>query len=455
MGKEYFLNYLRKIGIDKSVAYSSGARVVQGVTGIVTVLMIAGFLSKVDQGYYYTFGSILAIQIFFELGLTNILIQFVGHEMAGLEWKEVYKLSGNTDNISRIAHLLRFSVRWYGFVSLMFILITVVCGIVFFSHFSVNTNDSIWLAPWILVCVSTGLSLFLSPVLAVLTGMGKVKEVSRIRFYQQLITPLLSWILFITGFKLYVLGLSSLLSSIIIVILITRNNLLSILKFLWGVEIDKKISYRNEIFPYQWKIALSWVSSYFVVQFFNPVLFATSGAVVAGQMGMTLTALNSISAFSQSWISTKIPIMSRLIALKDYFQLDKLFRTTVRQMSIVCFMLLIVMLLILEGMQLLELPLRNRFLPLLPLSLMIVAMFTSQFVNAWAVYLRCHKKEPLLAYSIVTGTLCCISTLVMGLHYGVVGITAGYCTIITAMSLWAHNIYVRKKIEWHDSVLEF
>ena len=74
MGKECFLKYLRKIGIDKSVAYSSGARVVQGVTGVVTVLMIAGFLSKVDQGYYYTFGSILAIQIFFELGLTNILI---------------------------------------------------------------------------------------------------------------------------------------------------------------------------------------------------------------------------------------------------------------------------------------------------------------------------------------------------------------------------------------------
>lgn len=449
MGKECFLKYLRKIGIDKSVAYSSGARVVQGVTGVVTVLMIAGFLSKVDQGYYYTFGSILAIQIFFELGLTNILIQFVGHEMAGLEWKEVYKLSGSSDNISRIAHLLRFSVRWYGIVSLMFVIITVICGIIFFSHFSVETHDSVWLAPWVLVCVSTGLSLFLSPVLAVLTGMGKVKEVSRIRFYQQLMTPLLSWILFIAGFKLYVLGLSSLLSSIIVLILVTRNNLLSILKFLWGVRIESKISYRNEIFPYQWKIALSWVSSYFVVQFFNPVLFATSGAAVAGQMGMTLTALNSISAFSQSWISTKIPVMSRLIALKDYLQLDKLFHTTVRQMSIVCFILLTVLLIMLGIMQILELPLRNRFLPFLPLLLMIVAVFISQFVNAWAVYLRCHKKEPLLAYSVVTGALCCLSTLVLGLHYGVIGITVGYCTIIAAMSLWAHYIYVRKKIEWH------
>ncbi len=136
MGKECFLKYLRKIGIDKSVAYSSGARVVQGVTGVVTVLMIAGFLSKSrPRVLLYIWQYSCNTDFFFELGLTNILIQFVGHEMAGLEWKEVYKLSGSSDNISRIAHLLRFSVRWYGIVSLMFVIITVICGIIFFSHF--------------------------------------------------------------------------------------------------------------------------------------------------------------------------------------------------------------------------------------------------------------------------------------------------------------------------------
>lgn len=64
MGKECFLKYLRKIGIDKSVAYSSGARVVQGVTGVVTVLMIAGFLSKVDQGYYIHLAVFLQYRFF-------------------------------------------------------------------------------------------------------------------------------------------------------------------------------------------------------------------------------------------------------------------------------------------------------------------------------------------------------------------------------------------------------
>ena len=48
-------------------------------------------------------------------------------------------------------------------------------------------------------------------------------------------------------------------------------------------EATDTISYMKEIFPNQWKIALSWVSGYFIFHFFNPVLFA-EGPVVAGQM---------------------------------------------------------------------------------------------------------------------------------------------------------------------------
>lgn len=100
------------------------------------------------------------------------------------------------------------------------------------------------------------------------------------------------------------------------------------------------MQYMQEIFPYQWKIALSWISGYFIFQLFNPVLFATEGAVVAGQIGMTLAALNGIQALSLSWLNTKIPLYSQLIALKDYKQLDNTFNQTLIQMTSVCFFLL-------------------------------------------------------------------------------------------------------------------
>ena len=52
------------VGIDKSIAYTSGARIVQGITGVGTVFFISTFLNGVEQGFYYTFGSILALQVF-------------------------------------------------------------------------------------------------------------------------------------------------------------------------------------------------------------------------------------------------------------------------------------------------------------------------------------------------------------------------------------------------------
>src|SRR5208283_6098922 len=98
-----------------------------------------------------------------------------------------------------------------------------------------------------------------------------------------------------------------------------------LLKNIWqqfGVE---RVSYKREIFPYQWKIAISWISGYFIFQLFNPILFATEGAVMAGKMGMTLVVLNGIFSLSFSWMSTKVPLYSNLIAQKKYRDLDHIF----------------------------------------------------------------------------------------------------------------------------------
>ena len=69
-----------KIGMDKAILFTVMARIFQGVGGIISVLLVATCLTGVEQGFYYTFGSILAIQIFFELGLGTIITQFVAHE---------------------------------------------------------------------------------------------------------------------------------------------------------------------------------------------------------------------------------------------------------------------------------------------------------------------------------------------------------------------------------------
>lgn len=448
------INILHRLGVNKAIAYSSGARVVQAFTGVVSILFIAQFLTKSEQGFYYTFGSIVAIQVFFELGLTDIITQYVAHEASHLTWKNSETLEGKRKYHSRLAYLVRFSVKWYAVLSILLFIVLLGAGFWFFGYYSTPDSEVAWVGPWSLVSIGTVTNLFIAPLLAILMGLGKVKEVSKMRFYQQIIIPLSSWIGLILGFKLYVLGIASILSAIFVLFFCCKTKLASILKKLWKEKVTDRVDYMKEIFPYQWKIALSWVSGYFIFQLFNPVLFATEGAVVAGQMGMTLAALNGIMAFSQSWITTKVPMWSNLIALKEFDQLDKNFSSTMKQVSVVCLGLISIFVTAVWCLKFFDIPLGYRFLNWLPMTFMLIPLFINQWVSGWATYLRCHKREPFLINSIVGGILCCLSTIILGNVYGVIGMTAGYCFIRFALSFWGYHIFKTCKQSWHESIYE-
>lgn len=449
--KAFIKNFARLIGIDKSIAYSSGARIVQAFTGMASIFFVAQFLTKAEQGFYYTFGSIIAIQVFFELGLSNIITQYVAHEVSHLTWKSSSELEGDEQHHSRLAHLLRFSVKWYAFIGIIFFFVLLCAGVWFFGYYSTPTDDETvsWFIPWILVSIGTVLSLFISPLMAIIMGLDKVKEVMKMSFYQQMIIPVTTWIGLIVGFHLYVLGIASLLSVAFVVIYGFSTELKPTIHHLWKKEITEKVSYKKEIFPYQWKIALSWLSGYFIFQLFNPVLFATHGAVVAGQMGMTLAVLNGINAFASSWINTKVPLFSKLIAQDKYEELDSIFKMTLGQMISICIFLLILMLTGIYGLRVLDIPLGYRFLPFWPIIFLMIALVVNQIIGALATYLRCHKQEPFLLNSIVAGCICAISTIVLGKYFGAFGMTAGYCAITVALSFWGINIFLTCKRKWH------
>ncbi len=440
--------------MDKAIAFSSGARVVQGIAGVLTVFFVTSFLTGVEQGFYFTFGSILALQVFFELGLTGIMTQYVAHEASHLKLEDNYQFVGDRRYISRLASLVRFCFKWYAALAVVAFVSLMIIGYVFFDRYGEKESDVSWKIPWLLVCLGTALKLFQSPFNSILLGIGKVKEMSEISFYQQIIIPLSTWIGLICGIKLYVVGISYVLTVLIWQLYVQRRGFQSIFLNLWKEQISERVIYLKEIFPYQWRIALSWVSGYFVFQLFNPVLFATEGAVVAGQMGMTLHALNAIQAFSFSWLNTKIPFYSQLIALKDYVTLDRHFNITLKQMTSICLALLILFFIVIWGLNTTQLKIggsviADRFLGYIPMLLMMVPVYLQQYVNSWATYLRCHKKEPFLVNSVCSGLTSLFCTFIFGHLYGLYGVTISYFCIAVVFLPWGYWIFKTKKVEWH------
>lgn len=441
-----------KLGFDKAIIYTSSTSILNAIGNVMSVILVVKFMSIVEQGYYYTFGSIVAIQIFFELGLNTIITQYAAHENAHLNLDNPFKIEGSIYNKSRIASLLHFSIKWYLIFSVFLLISLIVAGFLFFQKFNNATNIN-WVIPWILLAVGTSLNLLISPIIAFLQGIGKIKEIASFQFIIQLIRLLVVWVGLFYGFGLYILGISSICYFILFTIIILFKYL-KLLKNIFKIEIIHKIIYFKEIFPFQWKIAISWISGYFIFQLFNPVLFATEGPIVAGQMGSTLAALNGILSLSLAWINTKVPLFSKLIAQKKYSDLDMNFNLALKQslginVFLLIFFLFIIILLNILHININSKPLRSRFLDFLPLFFMIIPIILNHIVASWATYLRCHKKEPFLLNSIVSGILCTFSTIFLGKQFGVNGMTFGYMLICILIFPWSYYIFLTKKQEWH------
>ncbi len=441
-------------GVDKAIFFTTIARILQGAGGIASVVFISAYLTEVEQGFYYTFASILAMQVFFELGLGGILTQFTAHENAHLIEIDG-TLTGNDKHLSRLSSLLHFCTKWYSRLTIGLLILLVVVGFSFFSFFYKSSESVNWQRPWVLLSVGTTATFLVTPIAAILEGLGKVKEVAKIRLISQCVAQPILWLSLLFGAKLYSSAITSLSSAIIILALIYKNYF-SLLKSIYKTEITDKISYITEIFPYQWKIALSWISGYFIFQIFNPVVFATQGAVMAGKMGMTITIITALQGLTMSWMTTKTPTLSNLISLKKYEELDKLFNKTLKIQLSLAGLGLMVMFIAVYILNYFEIKIggklmADRILPYYPMIMMMIPMFVNQYIGSIAIYLRCHKKEPFLYNSITCAVLNVLSALILGNQFGVNGITTGYCLVTLSLLPWGHYLYISNKKLWHNN----
>ena len=441
---------LNTLGIDGAILYTSSARIIQAGGSIITLLLIAKFLSKEEQGFYYTFTSVLAIQIFFELGLSGILTQFVAHEMAHIELENnIFK--GEQKYISRLASIIHFSAKWYFIFALLLIIALILGGGIFFYKNTQGVEHIQWQVPWLMVSIFGGLNLLISPIMAILQGMHKVKEIAKLSFIQQIIVMIVSWISLILGAKLYLVAINLMMNFFILLILYGLSGYLKLLYNLLKYKVIEKINYWKEIFPYQWKIALSWASGYFIFQALNPIVFSFYGAVVAGKLGMTITILNGILALVISWTSTKLPLWSSYIAKREYDELDKSVIYTIKKSTLVAFLGISGAIILIGGLQYFNLNLGNRFLPIELAFILLMTIPINNVINIWSASLRSFKKEPFLFVALMVGLFSITEVYITAKFFSLTILIVGYFLVFALVSL-PLNLYVynKKKKEYYE-----
>lgn len=429
------------MGIDRAVSYGVFSRVWGVVAGPVTMVIIAGRFSKEQQGFYYTISSLLALQVFFELGLMTVIAQFASHEFARLNWREKGQIEGDPIALSRFIDLLCKAVKWFGVASLLLVIGLIPVGLVFFDQGQNNPQAFAWRIPWVLAVLGTAMNLFVTPFFAVIMGSGDVVTVNHRQMIGNVIGSCVSWL---------VMGLHGGLYAVFAVnagnIIISWSYLLKykpeLLRLVWtgiihSAERDGakgSISWWGEVWPMQWKIALSWVSGYFVFQLFNPVLFHYHGAAVAGQMGMSLSAANALLGICITWINAKNPEFCKLVVKRDWLGLDKSFFRILLQSTTAVTIGAITGWCAIALVQMTH-PFGERFLPADQMALLFTSVVIQNIIYGFATYLRAHKLEPLLAVSIVAALLQGTATWYLGSRYSSIGATGGYLLVSLFFSL--------------------
>jgi len=446
---------LRFLGFDRAVTFGILARIWGLFSGPITMVVIATGLFPAQQGFYFTFSSLLALQTFFDLGLMFVIAQFASHEFVNLSWGRNGTLEGDPVALRRFTDLLRKTVLWFGVAALLMIAVLIPAGIIFFGQ--KGNVDFQWRLPWVLAVIGTALNMFVMPFFAIIMGSGDVVTANKRDLAGALLSSLLCWSVIALHGGLYAAFAVNLGALAISwgYLLTRRPELLKMAFQGWfrGVARAGKepggLSWWEEIWPMQWRMAVSSGAAYFIFQLFNPVLFNYHGPIVAGQMGMTLTAANALLAGGMTVLNAKTPEFGKLIAVHDWEGLDRLFFRVTRHALLLVLAGAVVGFLAIWQLQA-HLAIGHRFIPAGHAALLLGTVCFQAAAGAFAIYLRAHKKEPLVRMTVIASLLQGAGTWYLGKHYASLGVTAGFFAVTTCF-VFPYVLFVwrRCRQEWH------
>ena len=436
---------LQLVQIDQAVAYSILGNISSLLIGGVSVYLIANYFSLEAQGYYYAFAGFVSFQFILELGLGQTVIPFASHEWVHLGFSKEGQITGNLASQARLLGLGRLLFKWYSASAGIVILGLIPMGYFFFSHSASSQVE--WTYPWIVLCIFIALNLAVMPIFNLMQGCNEVSLYGYYRFIQQFAYGIPIWVTTLFGGELWALpaAAASILAWSCFFIWTYQR------KFLFFFVNSKFIKVANcwrEIWPIQWRTAISWASSNFIPLLFAPILFHISGSALAGQMGMTVTINNILLALSSSWIVTKLPRFGLLLATKEYKSADFLFLKSLSLSFFIISFGAIAIWLLIYSLYSYDHSLKTRVLPPLSFALFLLGSIVHSISNNISVYLKAHKKDPLAFPYLFCAILIIVMAIILGSYLEALGVIIAYLTVVLLIQLpLSLRIYFRNHIQ--------
>jgi hypothetical protein len=446
---------LRALGMDGAVTFAFLARLTGIVGSTGTVLLIVRSLSPVEQGYYYTLLSLVSLQIVFELGFCFVIQQLAAHECVHLELHPDGSVTGDPVARARLASALQLSVRWYTVAALAMALLLAPLGMVFFSHYASHGAARVaWLGPWIAAVLANSASLWCMPFYSFLEGCGHVRAVAASRFRMAGAAALCTWAPMLMHRGLYSPA-AMIASQVAVGLLFVAGHRKLLAGLLRDRSVEPAIEWRIEVWPFQWRIAVSSMCSYFTALVFVPILFAVRGPVEAGRMGMALSITGYMTVLALAWTSTKSTPFGNMIARRAFAELDRLFRRAQAQSLAAFAAMAFCACAGAAALPYFAPRLAARLVSPQIFAILVLAAGANCAIQSMATLLRSFKKEPFLIQSLIASSLTLLLVALTVRRWGGAGAAFSYLSATAGFALpSALAIFTNARRNYLDVELE-
>jgi len=353
------------------------------VAALSAVLLVT-HLSPEEQGYWYTFASILSIAAFAEMGAGQILMRCVA--------REVSKLQSNPIALNRLQNIFRFGAFMASGVCLITTVVSLLVGLWWLP--SAGVDGISWQGPWLLAAIASAPTIFLGFANSYFEGWQLVTAANLRRTVASWFSLGALWFVFALGGGLLAFGLSRLSATVygLIHVFVSNQNLIKTHNL--AKKSPKVFEPRTEYWPLQLRYGLTWATGIMVNGLYAPLVFRFDGAVSAGQYGMSLSIVSIISGLATSLIGARQAKLAAMAGVSDHGNMRRLLCEIIKFSALAFLAGSAALFLILFWAPEWALRYTERLLPLSDLLLLLIAQFFWLFITIYTTYVRSFNIEP-------------------------------------------------------------
>jgi hypothetical protein len=431
-----------KLQIDRPLLFALMGRVWQAMAGPITIVVIIASMPNDEVGIYQSMATIMSIQLFFELGLLNILVSQTGHQnssmASAIDDQERLIASG------RLGQLIASAQAWFMIMGLLYAVAVVGVGWKILSDESTTLQ---WWPPLVALSIVAASTVALSPRLAILEGAGYRESVYRSRFVQMIAGAVVVWIALGLGLKVWALVASTgvqLVASVLLTHFIYRSYFSRHLADKQALKLqshshDLGLSWVTEVLPLQWRVALVSILYHAATQFFTVIVLEFDSQAEAGRLGLTLTITGAIQGMALTWLQTKFSLISNMHGAGQREKAGTLWRRSAVISTGMLIAAMVGAIVIISSLRFAERGWENRFIQPWQIIVLGLGCLANHLIALQSFYVLSRKGRPFMFAAVLGFTATGIAVVTAGYHFSTSGVVCAYALATAFITLPLHS----------------